>query len=48
MTAPGMLQNPSVRKWLGGIEPAYGWPEDISADDALSRLLTLNFERPHI
>lgn len=23
MTAPGMLQNPSVRKWLGGIEPAW-------------------------
>lgn len=23
MTSPGMLQNPSVRKWLGGIEPAW-------------------------
>lgn len=23
MTAPGMLQNPSVRKWLGVIEPAW-------------------------
>jgi hypothetical protein len=23
MVAPGMLQNPSVRAWLGGIEPAW-------------------------
>ena len=23
MVAPGMLQNPDVRKWLGGIEPAW-------------------------
>ena len=24
---------------------AYGWPEDISADDALARLLALNLGR---
>jgi hypothetical protein len=24
MVAPGMLQNPSVKHWLGGVEPA--WP----------------------
>jgi|GEM_PF-6994078 len=23
MVAPGMLQNPSVRNWLGGVEPAW-------------------------
>ena len=23
MVAPGMLQNPSVRNWLGGIVPAW-------------------------
>jgi len=23
MVAPGMLQSPSVKKWLGGIEPAW-------------------------
>lgn len=23
MVAPGLLQNPSVRNWLGGIEPAW-------------------------
>ena len=23
MVAPGMLQNPSVRRWLGGVEPAW-------------------------
>lgn len=23
MVAPGMLQNPNVKRWLGGIEPAW-------------------------
>jgi hypothetical protein len=27
------------------VAAAYGWPEDIAADDALARLLSLNLER---
>jgi hypothetical protein len=27
------------------VAAAYGWPEDISTDDALARLLALNLER---
>ena len=27
------------------VAAAYGWPEDISTDDALAKLLTLNLER---
>ncbi|MFY9628046.1 MAG: hypothetical protein WAK03_07825 [Methylocystis sp.] len=27
------------------VASAYGWPEDISTEDALARLLALNLER---
>jgi hypothetical protein len=36
MVAPGMLQNPSVRNWLGGIEPAWTLLDQASFD-ALQR-----------
>jgi hypothetical protein len=36
MVAPGMLQNPSVRTWLGGIEPAWTLLDQASFD-ALQR-----------
>ena len=36
MVAPGMLQNPSVRNWLGGIEPAWTLL-DLASFDALRR-----------
>jgi hypothetical protein len=29
----------------GAVAAAYGWPEDISTEDALGRLLALNLER---
>jgi hypothetical protein len=32
MVAPGMLQNPSVRNWLGGIEPAWTLLDQTSFD----------------
>ena len=32
MVAPGMLQNPSVRNWLGGIEPAWTLLDQVSFD----------------
>jgi hypothetical protein len=32
MVAPGMLQNPSVRNWLGGIEPAWTLLDQASFD----------------
>jgi len=36
MVAPGMLQNPAVKAWLGGIEP--GWTLlDQQSFDALRR-----------
>lgn len=28
-----------------GVAAAYGWPEDISTDDALAKLLELNLRR---
>jgi hypothetical protein len=38
-----------IRKWkpvaLTERATAYGWPEDISTEDALARLLALNLER---
>ena len=36
MVAPGMLQNPSVRNWLGGIEPAWTLL-DLASFNALRR-----------
>jgi len=36
MVAPGMLQNPSVRNWLGGIEPAWTLL-DLASFNALQR-----------
>jgi hypothetical protein len=36
MVAPGMLQNPSVRNWLGGIEPAWTLL-DMASFNALRR-----------
>jgi hypothetical protein len=30
MVAPGMLQNPAVRTWLGGVEPAWTLPDQPS------------------
>jgi hypothetical protein len=40
-------------RWLAdalgrAVAAAYGWPEDISTDDALARLLALNLERAEI
>jgi hypothetical protein len=32
MVAPGMLQNPSVKNWLGGIEPAWALLDQASFD----------------
>jgi hypothetical protein len=29
------------------VAAAYGWPEDISTEEALARLLALNLERAH-
>jgi hypothetical protein len=32
MVAPGMLQNPAVRQWLGGIDPAWTLLDQASFD----------------
>jgi len=48
-----MLLDNQRPRWLAdapdaldrAVAAAYGWPEDISTDDALARLLALNLER---
>ena len=41
---PTWLDN-AHRELDAAVAAAYGWPEDISTDDALVRLLALNQER---
>ena len=41
---PAWLAN-AHRDLDAAVATAYGWPADISEEDALARLLALNFER---